>query len=116
MQLCLYWHSSKVTIAMKSRLPAILVPSSMLYLQARDCTQWLPLRTQPALSGADAEDGGAGAADLEERMVEFDDVRECLLTLGMPALSCQMPCLRCGRWPLQAEKERCFRKRSSVCP
>lgn len=63
---------------------AALAQSVALCMQARGSTQWLPMRTQPAPDGADAEDADADAADLEERTVEFDDVRECLLTLSVP--------------------------------
>lgn len=47
--------------------------------------QWLPLRVRPNPGEADADvpDDGAVTADVEDRLVEFDDVRECLLTLGM---------------------------------
>ncbi|KAK9818916.1 hypothetical protein WJX81_005554, partial [Elliptochloris bilobata] len=54
--------------------------------QARDSAQFLPLRVRPAPGEeAGAEDAGAAATSAEDRLVEFDEVRECLLTLDEPA-------------------------------
>jgi len=57
--------------------------ASGLCAQAREREQWLPLRAR-ALGGERGADEAAAAADLEERIVEFEDVRECLLTPGAP--------------------------------
>lgn len=92
MQLCGTHNKAIVFVRYWLQCRAALAAESVLYMQARDSTQWLPMRTQPAPGGADAED--AGAADLKECVVEFDDVRDCLLTLGRSPASYLVACMR----------------------
>ena len=92
-QLCGTLNAAIIFVRSWLRCRAALAPNAVLCMQARDSTQWLPMRTQPAPGGAEAKDAGAGVAELEERVVEFDDVRECLLTLGMPPASYLVACM-----------------------